>query len=740
MGRIGTLLVLTLVLLGPDISPAQEISVKIKVKKPGLFGGEEKYLTISLSDKEGNTTGFTDEQLSVLGGRHFLCRGAKPWEADEKFFKKEIQKLIVEQGGKTYKIQAKQISKMSAGEGYECLVIFDRKLSFAREIVFVSKVDKEQVRASMKIPEQYWKGYSSNRRRWKQGERAAEQGRWDEAIRALFPLYEDPPPDRFSFYGSAMAHLDKACEICLIEPYRKGVQNFELGERSLEEQPKESVAFYEKAAEHFKAAEEAFRSVGITKGNLAQQKPKVSEAFKMLEGYRRQLVDIDQKVDTYARIKEERVLQWMKTARPEDPDYNAVLHRIALASGAIDFSLPYEQLRGSLQDVEVPDDATVSDKIAESAEALIDRRIRVLREGGTGFPEDFMADLRKNAPGLFQPYFFLFEAMDLFLHGEYDPALQRADEALLKAADDRIFFALGKLRMEILANKRAVPQEAKRLMRKGVVLISEGVYNAALDTVNAAMAVAPQYDHPLIWVARAYEKSGEIGLAEAYLELAVDRDPHNLLAHAELERIYREKEDVLQASNVSRDALVVIDSWWFRCRLGDALLAQRKLKRAVLEYSRSLRLNDKAPAPYIGIARAYLKLGDYEKAKAQLDQAASLQPGHQETQEMMALMARVKRVLIPPPQEGISFLNMAVKEGEDGLLLLVGEISNGSAKPAKTVNLIVRFYDKVGKELATGIGRISDLGAFETKPFQVEARVNYEKLDHYRPEVALVLR
>lgn len=137
-----------------------------------------------------------------------------------------------------------------------------------------------------------------------------------------------------------------------------------------------------------------------------------------------------------------------------------------------------------------------------------------------------------------------------------------------------------------------VPASAWAKLRKAKKAAQTKDYPTASALLDEALKLAPGYTHALIDHGRIQLQRRKVTYAEHYFKEVADRDPGNVLAYLELERIYRDANDTVKISDLVKSALVDRrDVWLFRQRLGDLFFQQGNYRRAARAYQHALELN-----------------------------------------------------------------------------------------------------------------------------------------------------
>ena len=149
------------------------------------------------------------------------------------------------------------------------------------------------------------------------------------------------------------------------------------------------------------------------------------------------------------------------------------------------------------------------------------------------------------------------------------------------------------------------PTFEKAINNLGVCLARLGRTDEAIDLYHRGLEIAPDQVALLTNLAATYQRLGQLDKAELLFEqLAQQRDTSPFFF------VYR----------------------------GDLALARNQPAEALAEMTEALRRDSEVPEVHVGLARAYLALGDLRKARHHLDRALKLDATHDEALELVPLV------------------------------------------------------------------------------------------------------
>lgn len=711
----------------------QEASTKIQVKQGG-FIARERFLTITLSDARGNVVGLTDETLTVLSERYFLCRGAEDWDPGEEFFEKEMGKLTIQQQ-QTFSPETKTIGKDK--KGTQCLIGYNKAVSFEFPIVFTFEIDGTRTSATLQVPEEYWEKYTWSKEHYDNGIQAQSTGRWKEAISSLFPLYKEPSLKKFSFHRKAMDALNLSYDMYILDPYKIALTDFKSAQSKDASDPIAAKVLYQSASKRFKQLVQAFEELEITEVTQAEQRSEIAEAFTSAGTYSAKLDSVlqgmDDRIEQWEINKDLEAVRWTHTATADQPKYTALLDALSLSLLDLEYSLPLEQVREAVAALRPSAGHGLDPGVRVTFDGLISQTRRLFKRKQWGFPQAFMENVQKNSFALPQPYFAIFESVALYLQGK--PSEEAVDSAISMATNPTLLLGLGALREEIRATLSQVPASARTMLGKAKSAVKTKDYPTASALLDEALKLTPGYTHALIYYGSIQLQQGQTEYAERYFEEVVTRDPGNLLAYLKLESIYRDANDTLKITDLVKSALIDRrDLWWFQQRLGDLFFQQSNYRRAVQAYKYALELNPNSLESRHALFDTYLRLTNYTEAEQVLKEEKD--PA---SKGKLAALKTVKRVTLPATPHRIFFQDLSVAEGQKkGWVVLKGQLINANARVPQQIDLIVSFYDVNGKELGKGIRSVSRPAPFQVTPLEIIAQAAYANVVQCNLEITLI--
>ncbi|HVO99009.1 MAG TPA: tetratricopeptide repeat protein [Bryobacteraceae bacterium] len=162
----------------------------------------------------------------------------------------------------------------------------------------------------------------------------------------------------------------------------------------------------------------------------------------------------------------------------------------------------------------------------------------------------------------------------------------------------------------------SAPQRAEKEYLEGMKLMSPGKYPDAISHFNRALEIKPQYPEVYLERANAHRMQGEMDLALADYQAAVNLNPSAAPAHNGIAMIYLERHDPAHAiEELTRSISLqpTTDAYYQR---GQIYESQGEHQKAIDDYDRAIAEQRDAPFVYLARATARHNLGDEEGAAA----------------------------------------------------------------------------------------------------------------------------
>ena len=163
---------------------------------------------------------------------------------------------------------------------------------------------------------------------------------------------------------------------------------------------------------------------------------------------------------------------------------------------------------------------------------------------------------------------------------------------------------------------------------------------AATEHFETAALLDPESPWAANNLGVAYERQGRLELAANFFRRAIDLDPEYAAPYGNLARVLRAQGDEKAAAKmVARRAELRARDPVPDYRRGVAQLPAEP-RKAIESFRRALDLDREFVQARIGLARAYLALGDYDAAERQVRRALRQSPHNKEAEELLATIGK----------------------------------------------------------------------------------------------------
>lgn len=222
---------------------------------------------------------------------------------------------------------------------------------------------------------------------------------------------------------------------------------------------------------------------------------------------------------------------------------------------------------------------------------------------------------------------------------QYDRAIQNLDRAIslnpkfAEAISNRgyAYRAKGNVDQFLDDQKKALeidPQLAVAYQRRaGTVMLNKGDANAALNDLNRAIELKPDFVEALCDRAYFYMLHGDNGRAIADLNAAIRLNPASVTAHVQRGRVFVSMKSVDKALQSFNEAIRLkadcADAYYYR---GLAYQAKRDAESALTDFTKAIELEPKLDLAYRARADIYKKQGKSSAEKADLAKLKELSP------------------------------------------------------------------------------------------------------------------
>ncbi|UCG39650.1 MAG: tetratricopeptide repeat protein, partial [bacterium] len=179
-------------------------------------------------------------------------------------------------------------------------------------------------------------------------------------------------------------------------------------------------------------------------------------------------------------------------------------------------------------------------------------------------------------------------------------------------------------------------QKAHLVYARALALHNAGRLDEAEDYYRQVVGLDPGFAEAYSNLGAILLDQGQIREAEVSLRAALERDPRDVAAHYNLGQVLAVKGDLSGARSLfAAGRELDPENASFYQALGQLALLAGDFGQAVGHYEDALRLGRNNLSLRTGLARAFLGMGQVEKARSEAVRVLSLDPGNREALEVL---------------------------------------------------------------------------------------------------------
>jgi tetratricopeptide (TPR) repeat protein len=214
--------------------------------------------------------------------------------------------------------------------------------------------------------------------------------------------------------------------------------------------------------------------------------------------------------------------------------------------------------------------------------------------------------------------------------GRIDQAIEAFNEALRLSGNlGAAYYQLGLAYRQ--QNRRELAQKNFALAKK-----HQGYSADSSDRVLNKLLPLNLSDTPFVHRAKVLAESGRFDQAQRFIEMALERNPDSVAAHASMIGMAARQGDFAAVDKhfaaarkiEPRNAKIYFN-------LGIARIGEQRLVEAATAFEQSIERDDTDPNAYVQLATLRHQSGSSDKARSLLERALSLEPGHQTANWLM---------------------------------------------------------------------------------------------------------
>ena len=206
------------------------------------------------------------------------------------------------------------------------------------------------------------------------------------------------------------------------------------------------------------------------------------------------------------------------------------------------------------------------------------------------------------------------------------------DRAMLYCIRSYAYITKGKYDLALEDLNEAIklnPQYVDAYMGRGAVYIIKGEYDLALEDLNEAIKLNPQYVDAYMGRGAVYIIKGEYDLAVEDFNEAIKLNPQHVDAYMGRGAVYIKKGEYDRALEYFNEA-IKLNSQHADAYLGCGVVYIKKgeYDLAVKYFNEAIKLNSRHADAYLGCGAVYIIKGEYDLALEYFNKAIKLNPQH----------------------------------------------------------------------------------------------------------------
>ncbi len=623
--KIISLLLATLVLAGA--LNAQVPSAQFKVRESGLFGLKgERYAKLELSSLS-HTLPLTDTSVNAGQYYYFQFSPTGDWALDGDFVQDEMPKLALQQNNQNFQIGWKSNLKTdSSGSSITVGFPKDLKLHLPFAVLFVLNGDSSK--AEMKIPQEYWPGYSALISALKETEKASGTKRFRDAIAMYEHLMQTDTLHMFPQFGEFKDRRTQSFDGYINETSSA----FQAAVRGTTSTLKERISQIDLLKPQFQFAVDSLPNVSL-KVTAEETSVKV-----LLDRTKDAIIKLKGTRDSLQRALDDQNVRWISEGAPtgkNGPQFEKIIEILAYAFSSLDFGdtishAPNFTLPTDLQS------ALTKFNLQESYDTFLRQASERYQKRQPLLPPNFLTNLRRDSAAFTLPYHSMLTAIQNYYNGAYPAALEAVRQVLKTCYDPELSRRFDQMRVFINLRMHASQPEAMVLIDEAAAAEKAGDKDLASDRYTAAMRIAPEFAYPAYLCGRLFVRNGDPIRARSFFERAYAIDSLYISA-------YREAWSLCQSSGNYKAMIEVLtralskgnDFWETNLNLGIAYLGDGDLPKAIKQFERALDLSPSNYQTNVQLGLAHQAAKNFLKAREYYNKAIFIDPHRLEAVEAL---------------------------------------------------------------------------------------------------------
>lgn len=623
--KVISLLLTTLALSGAVY--AQVPSAQFKVRESGLFGLKgERYAKLELSSIN-HTLPLTDTTVNAGQYYYFLFYPTGGWVLDADFVQEEMPNLTLQQNSQTLPIRWKSDLRADSA-GTSIVVGFPKDLKLHHPFAVLFGLNGDSSKADMKVPQEYWPGYTALTDALKGADKAVSEKRYRDAIAIYEHLMRTDSLQVFPRCSELKDRRTQCFDSYIIET----LSTFWAATRGTTSTLKSKISRIDLLKAQFQFAVDSLPNpslkVAAEEASVKVLLDRTKDAIVKLKGTR----------DSLQHALDDQNVRWIIEGGPtgkNGPQFEKIIEILAYAFSSLDLG----DTTSLAPNFVLPPDlrsALVKNNLQEAYDTFVRQASERYQKREPLLPPNFLTNLRKDSAVFSLPFYSMLTAIQDYYSGALPSALEAVRQVLRTCYDPELSRRFDQMRVLINFRMHESRPEAMALIEEAAAAEKAGDKDLASDRYNAALRIAPDFAYPAYLCGRLFAHNGDPIRARSFFERAYSIDSLYISA-------YREAWTLCQSSGNYKAMIEVLtralsrgnDYWETNLNLGIAYLGDGDLPKAIKQFERALDLSPSNYQTNVQLGLAHQAAKNFQKAREYYNRAVFINPQRLEAVEAL---------------------------------------------------------------------------------------------------------
>ena len=611
------------------------VSIKLKIaEKSGLFNmGGPRFVRLTLSTQKSETK-LNCENVNSGTYYYFLLQNEGSWTIDPDFLKENLPQFSLTQDSlRLHPDFADNI--IANGDSTIVLIGYRKTFALNKPFAFEYPLNNGVARIEVKVPQEYWAGYSKVTRYFDAADKALNALCYKEAIANFNTILGDQGLAIFPTYSTAKEKR--------LEGFTK---YFEEKFDSLSKTMASGAGIKQKIA----ANREAVPKFQFVEDSLADQSLGISAADEtvapLMEKARSAIQRSHTALDSLHQALDDFNVRWIiagSSGGRIDFKYKYIVEALAYAFASVNFAdsaaremtftIP-EELSARLKKYNIEESYETFTRIANERWK---NRLEL-------FPAGFLANLSRDSAQFPLPFYSVLTAVNDFYFLNFTDARKEIFQVMKTSYDHELTNRMDGLRILIDTREKKIPSEVLAHMRDGEAAEEKGNTDGAAEHYKDAMLIAEDYAPAAFALGKLYDRIGDSYKANNFFQKAVSTDTLYYSAYRFLYTNYFKNSNFKPMIDLLTQALARGNDFYdINYYLGIAYNGAALFEDAIKQYERALELNARSTDANIQAGIAYQNMKSYVKAREYYTRAIQIDPENQTATENLKRLDELQK-------------------------------------------------------------------------------------------------